>query len=85
MPDELDLISWIRKYTRPGAGVTCGVGDDCAALLGGEGQLLLTIDSVVEGVHFLFDEVRPQEVGWKALARSASDLAAMGCRPRAAC
>jgi len=53
-------------------------GDDCAVLPGGE---LLTCDPVIEGIHFLPD-TPPRRIGWKAMARNLSDIAAMGGLPR---
>ena len=59
-----------------------GAGDDCAVIgrpRDARWQLLKT-DAVVEGVHFLAAE-DPQRVGWKALCRAISDIAAMGGVP----
>lgn len=53
-------------------------GDDCAVLPGGG---LLTCDPVIEGVHFL-PNTPPRRVGWKAMARNLSDIAAMGGEAR---
>jgi thiamine-monophosphate kinase len=53
-------------------------GDDCAVLPGG---LLYTCDPVVEGIHFLRN-APPRQIGWKAMARNLSDIAAMGGQPR---
>ena len=53
-------------------------GDDCAVLPGG---LLYTCDPVVEGSHYRRN-TPPRAVGWKAMARNLSDIAAMGGRPR---
>ena len=56
-----------------------GLLDDVALLDG----LVLTHDSIAEGVHFLpFDP--PASVGWKLVAVNLSDLAAKGAVPRAA-
>jgi thiamine-monophosphate kinase len=49
-------------------------GDDCAVLPGGG---LLTCDPVIEGIHFL-PNTPARQVGWKAMARNLSDIAAMG-------
>jgi thiamine-monophosphate kinase len=46
-----------------------------------DGNLLLTADAVVAGVHFDLDLVDLDDVGWKALAVNLSDLAAMGGTP----
>jgi len=40
-----------------------------------------TLDTLVEGVHFN-ERLSPEDVGFKAVAVSVSDLAAMGARPR---
>ncbi|HUI07631.1 MAG TPA: thiamine-phosphate kinase [Verrucomicrobiae bacterium] len=58
-------------------------GDDCAVLPGPDPQtvLLYTCDPVVEGAHFLRN-TPPRRIGWKAMARNLSDIAAMGGVPR---
>ena len=58
-------------------------GDDCAVLPSADPKkfLLYTCDPVVEGVHFL-SNTPPRRVGWKAMARNLSDIAAMGGLPR---
>ncbi len=60
--------------------ITLPPGDDMGMvrLLGRD--LLAAVDQVVEGRHFPPD-TDPRDIGWKALARSASDIAAMAARP----
>ena len=70
---EFGLIRQLAKHI-PRA------GDDCAVLPGG---LLLTCDPVIEGIHFL-PNTPARQVGWKAMARNLSDIAAMAGTPRAA-
>ena len=53
------------------------VGDDAAVLSGGQ---TLSVDTMVEGVHWN-DVLSPEDVGWKLVASSVSDLGAMGARP----
>lgn len=61
--------------------VPLGIGDDAALLTPPVGQALaVTVDSLLAGVHFPLD-TPPAEVGYKALAVSLSDLAAMGAEP----
>jgi len=61
--------------------VVLGVGDDCAVLEIPAGrQLAVTLDTLVEGVHFVRG-ADPEALGHKALAVNLSDLAAMGADP----
>ena len=78
----LALIS--RELPTVDVGVLTGIGDDCAVLQpvteGGSLELLKT-DALVEGVHFA-NGTPWHKVGWKALCRPLSDIAAMGGSPR---
>lgn len=59
-----------------------GPGDDAAVISGIEnGQLLVSKDLLVEGVHFDLSYCSLQDVGWKALAVNESDIFAMGGEP----
>lgn len=81
MSGEFDLIR--RHFRRPPvrSDVRLGVGDDAALLRVPPGrELAVTMDTLVEGVHFLAD-VDPGALGHKALAVNLSDLAAMGAEP----
>src|SRR5512141_245848 len=79
---EFGLIDlFTRSAPRAGEGVLLGIGDDAAVLSPPRGEdLVMTVDAVVEGVHF-DGAFRAEDVGWKALAVNLSDLAAMGARP----
>ncbi|MGH9715473.1 MAG: thiamine-phosphate kinase [Candidatus Acidiferrales bacterium] len=60
-----------------------GIGDDAAILSpGGKLDWIVTCDAFIEGVHFLRDLHPADSVGYKSLARAASDVAAMGGTPR---
>ncbi len=59
-----------------------GLRDDAATLgVPGGGPLVVSVDSVVEGVHVDLAVCSPGDVGWKALMGALSDLAAMGSLP----
>lgn len=58
------------------------VGDDAALLAVPEGyELAVSVDTMVIGVHFL-PEVAPAKLAHKLLAVNASDMGAMGARPK---
>lgn len=60
-----------------------GIGDDAAVVkLAGGTLLVLTTDLSIENVHFRPDIHPARSVGHRALARSLSDIAAMGAIPR---
>jgi thiamine-monophosphate kinase len=58
------------------------IGDDAAVVpVPAGGWLLLAADSVVAGVHADLALTGLDDLGWKAMVASVSDLAAMGGRP----
>jgi len=90
MASEETLIERVRRRfpgarTSPGSqhGLRVGIGDDAAVLSsGGKSEFVITTDAFLEGVHFLRKAHPPDVVGYKALARATSDIAAMGAQPR---
>ena len=79
---EFGLIA--RHFARAprDASVRVGVGDDAAVIAPTPGcELVLAVDMMVEGRHFLRD-ADPEALGHKILAVNLSDIAAMGARPR---
>lgn len=74
------LVEILGTAARPTPG-GLSIGDDAATLEAGEAAVGWTVDTLVEGVHFRFDWLDPEAVGWRALAASLSDLAAIGARP----
>ncbi|MBI3700238.1 MAG: thiamine-phosphate kinase [Afipia sp.] len=76
---EDDLIArYFRPLaTDPGA---FGLIDDAALLKSSSGDLVITTDAIVEGVHFLADDL-PDTIARKVLRVNLSDLAAKGATP----
>ena len=84
MDSERALIERVARKvpSRFGGNLRVGIGDDAAIVRPRYGvEWVLTTDAFLENVHFLLRAHPPEAVGYKALARAASDLAAMGARP----
>jgi thiamine-monophosphate kinase len=84
MATEDQLIERVRRRFRNLTnGLRVGIGDDAAVMAPRKGtEWVVTTDAFLENVHFLRKVHPPRTVGYKALARATSDIAAMGARPR---
>ncbi len=80
---ERELIDIIAAATTgAGKGILQGIGDDCAVIEKGAGRVwLLTMDALVESVHFDPGWHPPELLGRKAVSVNVSDVAAMGGEP----
>src|SRR5437762_7808054 len=83
---ERELIARIEARLPPApAWLLVGIGDDAAVVEPERNRAeVLTVDALVEGVHFDRAFVPPDAIGHRALAVNLSDLAAMGAAPRLA-
>lgn len=80
---ELVQIEKFRKI-RQNRGVVLGPGDDAAVLSSvdpAKEQLVFCGDMLIEDVHFDLKQASLREVGYKAVGRTLSDIAAMGAEP----
>ena len=78
---EFSLIQQYFSSLGKASGVVLGVGDDCAVLTVPEGeQLVVTVDTLVSGVHFPPD-ASAGDIAHRALRVNLSDIAAMGAKP----
>ena len=78
---ELELIEALeRALAGAGPRVVRSLGDDAAVVRAGR-YAVTSVDAMVDGVHFSSDQLAAEEIGHRALAAAASDLAAMGARP----
>ena len=72
---ELGLLAELEQR-----GLARGIENDAAQL---SGDLVVTQDALVEGVHFRLDWTSYRDLGYKAAAVNLSDLAASGAEPEA--
>jgi thiamine-monophosphate kinase len=83
--NEFDFIRGLRDQTgsrKHSARLVTGIGDDAAVINQfANRDLIITTDLLIEGVDFYRDAAPAHILGYKALAVSLSDIAAMGARP----
>ena len=87
MPRERQLVEKIARALIPhwaaSSRLKAGIGDDAAVISpAGRTEWVLSCDTFLEDVHFRVKTHPPDSIGYKALARAVSDLAAMGATPR---
>ena len=79
--DELlEAIRRVLSTTDPA--IVVAIGDDAAVVRAGAGDLVLTTDAVVEGVHVDRSTATARDIGYKAIAVTVSDVAAVAASPR---
>jgi thiamine-monophosphate kinase len=78
---EDEMVDSIRSVL--GSGIEAfGLRDDAGVVaVPGGGSMLVSVDSVVDGVHVDLTLCTPADMGWKAVSGALSDLAAMGSSP----
>jgi thiamine-monophosphate kinase len=83
---ERDLVARIQRRLPPAPPwMLVGIGDDAAVIEPERNRAeVLSVDALVEGIHFDASFVPPDAIGHRALAVNLSDLAAMGATPRLA-
>lgn len=75
---EFELIKKISRELPDKYKGHIGIGDDAAVI---EKDLMITTDAMVDGVHFLSDQIDFRQLGYKSMAVNISDIAAMGGHP----
>src|SRR5215213_4070521 len=78
------LRDFPSSFIPPPSSLALGIGDDAAIIRQQQPGLdtVITTDLLVEDIDFRLDTTTPWLLGYKALAVSLSDIAAMGARPR---
>ena len=83
---EFGLIAALEAALPPAvrgsSDLTIGIGDDCAVWQPPDGHaVIVTTDSLVEGIHFRIGWTDWERLGHKSLAVNLSDIASMGAAP----
>ncbi|BCB96759.1 thiamine-monophosphate kinase [Dissulfurispira thermophila] len=80
---ELGLLKEIRKrFKSTDSSIIIGIGDDAAAITPQKEKILVTTDMMNEGIHFDLGFTSSFHLGFKLVSANASDIFAMGGRPR---
>ncbi|MBF0555386.1 MAG: thiamine-phosphate kinase, partial [Nitrospirae bacterium] len=81
---ELALVRYIRDEFSKGLlknDLSIGIGDDAAVVRVGGKNLLISADTMCEGVHFDMAFATAYQVGFKLVSVNVSDIYAMGGTP----
>jgi thiamine-monophosphate kinase len=80
---ESEALAQIIPLLPTAPSVILGPGDDSAILSVPDSRVVISTDMMIEGPDFRWDWSSPEQVGWKAIASNAADIAAMGATPAA--
>jgi thiamine-monophosphate kinase len=79
---EFGLIQHLSKHVEiKNKSTALGIGDDAALIDAGKGQVVLTTDMLVEGVHFDLTYTPLKHLGYKSVVVNLSDVCAMNATP----
>jgi len=79
---EFKLIKHLTKnFAQQNKSSLKGIGDDAAVISCSSGEIVLTTDLLVEGIHFNLVYTPLKHIGYKSVVVNLSDIYAMNARP----
>ncbi len=78
---EFEVIAAVTRGQPQLADTTVGPGDDAAVVAAPDGSVVVSVDMLVDGVHFRTDWASAEQIGRRAALASMADIAAMGAAP----
>ena len=80
---EFGLIDRLAsKFKKGNSSTICGVGDDAAVIEASRDKaVVVSTDSMLEGIEFDFTYFPPKHLGYKAVTKGISDVVAMNAVP----
>lgn len=79
--DEFALIEKIKQSHYKQATLVKGIGDDSAVFRQSYKDIVTAVDTFVENIHFSKETMDDEQIGYRSLAATVSDLVAMGAEP----
>lgn len=80
--DEFKFIEMIKQKYYKQPTLIKGIGDDGAVFHQPHQNIVTAVDTFVEYIHFSKETMSAFHIGYRGLAASVSDLAAMGAEPK---
>lgn len=78
---EFGLIAELTSTMTQLASTEVGPGDDAAVVAAPDGRVVISVDMLVDTVHFRTDWATGEQIGRRAALASMADIAAMGAAP----